>query len=65
MTDTIRVTRTTQGYMADFSNASNADEVIGLFGTYTLPTAFTAHAQADLVRVTIEQLNPGNIVIMS
>lgn len=64
MTHTITVTRTANGYIADLSKANNADEVIALFDSHVIPTAFTSHAQPGVVRAEIERLNPGHIVIM-
>lgn len=41
-----------------------ADRIRDLFGTDTLPTAFTIGASADTVRETIARLNPESIVIV-
>jgi hypothetical protein len=52
-TITLSLSRT--GWNATF----HGDDVIyGLFGTYTIPTAFTARAAFDTVRASIQQSNP-------
>ena len=40
----------------------HAAETIELFGTATLPTAFTAQAPAERVLAAITRLNPGCVV---
>ena len=50
----IKLYRTTQGYMARFSDPATIREL----GTDTIPTAFTAHADPERVRAQIQRLNP-------
>jgi hypothetical protein len=50
--ETITLRRTTNGWTA--TSASYR----ALFGTDTIPTAFMAHASAEMVRAEIERLNP-------
>jgi hypothetical protein len=49
---------THDGWMAR-SIGPHASEIVGLFGTDTLPTAFTARAEGELVLQEIQRLNPG------
>ena len=58
----ITLFKTTDGWMANMSRAANANEVYGLFGTCTLPTAFTAAAPASEVLAEIQRLNPDEMV---
>ena len=51
------------GYMADFSQSSIAEDTQRLFNTMILPTPFLAGCPYQLVVATIENLNPGNIVL--
>ena len=60
---TITIYRTAGGYMARYSGHEEA-EVQRLFGTDTIPTAFTARADAGHVRDSIAHLNPECHVIL-
>lgn len=51
---------TRQGWMAKHINMP---DVIELFGTDTLPTAFTAAAPVELVLAELEKRNPGVLVV--
>ena len=51
---------TQQGWMAKHVNMP---EIVDLFGTDTLPTAFTAAAPAKLVLAELEKRNPGVLVV--
>ena len=51
---TIKLYRTPQGYMAQFSDPAVKRDC----GTDTIPTAFTAHADPERVRAQIQRLNP-------
>jgi len=51
----ITVYRTPKGWMACFENDA---EVYAAFGTYTLPTAYTAQAEATKVLADIQARNP-------
>jgi len=53
--ETIRLYRLATGWVATFSDPT----VKQLFGTDTLPTAFTAQASVDVVRTEIQRRNPG------
>ena len=59
--DTIRLKRTPDGWTAIWLGP-HAYEVMQLFGTNTLPTGFTARAEASKVLHEIAQLNPGVVV---
>jgi hypothetical protein len=58
MNDRITLIRTPQGWIADYSGP-HAEQIRLLFGCSLLPTAFTAKALPDVVKRTIQQLNPG------
>ena len=51
----ITLTRASDGWTATFHDDAH---VYDLFGTYTIPTAFTALAEADVVQAFIQRLNP-------
>ena len=53
--ETITLWRTANGWLS----RSDRPEVVRLFGTDTLPTAFPARADAKLVAARIRTLNPG------
>jgi hypothetical protein len=59
--ETIVLYRTPQGWMSRTDNPQVAE----LFGTDTLPTAFTADAPADDVLAAIQKLNPDAYVLVS
>jgi len=52
---TIKLINSSQGWLARFIND---DEVLKLFGTDTIPTAFTEQASPMVVKQAIEKLNP-------
>lgn len=52
--------RTQQGWMAKHNDPS----IVDLFGTDTLPTAFTMHADEGEVLATIRDLNPKCCVVV-
>jgi hypothetical protein len=52
------------GWMADFAQAENADEIQALFNTTILPLPFLAGALRSSVRDTLEQNNPGHAVVL-
>ena len=55
----ITLTKSATGWNATF----DGDDVIyGLFGTYTIPTAFTAAAPYETVRKSIQDSNPHHMV---
>jgi hypothetical protein len=56
--NTIRLYCTETGWMARYRGAG-ASLIRELFGTDTLPTAFTRQASWQEVKATIEHLNPG------
>ena len=51
----IKIFKTEQGWMADFQDDLS---VYRAFGSYGLPTAFTAVASAATVLAAIRKLNP-------
>lgn len=57
----ITLTLTNQGWNATYSGPKGL-KIADLFGTSTIPTAFTAQASAETVRREIERLNAGYIV---
>lgn len=57
---TIKLRNENTGWCAQFVNDAN---IVELFGTDTLPTAFTAAAPFELVRSEIQKLNPNHDVI--
>lgn len=56
--NTILLARTSNGWTACYSGP-HASEIQDLFGTKTIPTAFTAEADAQTVLAKIRALNPG------
>ena len=52
---TIKLYRSADGWMAVFSDP----QVVALFGSDTLPTAYTAKAAAEAVLAGVRRLNPG------
>lgn len=50
-----------KGWMARFPGN---EELIRLFGTDTIPTAFTPAAEPSLVKCEIQKLNPGADVVV-
>ena len=59
--DTIRLKRTPDGWTAIWLGP-HSYEVMQLFGTITLPTGFTARAEASMVLAEIRKLNPSVVV---
>ena len=59
---TILVTRSARGFDATFSGPE-AENVIRLFGTNVIPTAFTPKARIETVMSELQRLNPGALVI--
>ena len=57
----IRLFTTPKGWMADFGNDA---EILSVFGTSIIPTAFTSRATASVVRAEISRLNPEHNVIV-
>ena len=60
----ITITKTSKGWMADMSQAADAEEVKALFGTYIIQTAFTAHADVERVKQALAKLNPGVTIVV-
>lgn len=52
---TIKLLNSSQGWLARFEND---EKVLRLFGTDTIPTAFTESASPMFVKAEIEKLNP-------
>lgn len=42
-----------------------AEEIKSLFGTATIPTAFTASAAPDVVLAAVKKLNPEHLVLLA
>lgn len=59
----IELFRAPSGWMARHTGEDRA-LVVDLFGTDTLPTAFTAYADADVVVESITLLNPESQVVI-
>lgn len=55
---TIHLFRGKDAWMSRFSDP----EIRALFGTDTIPTAFTLRADKEMVRSTIARLNPGAVI---
>lgn len=51
-------------WMTDNSKASNADEIMDLFGQHDLPTPYTSQTKASVVVARLCELNPGAIVTL-
>lgn len=49
-------------WMIDHQSDPSAADVYALFGTYTLPLPFTAHADEPRVRAALQRLNPGIVI---
>ncbi len=60
---TITIYRTPTGYNARWSG-SEAPRIRRLFGTATIPTAYTSKARADDVVAAITRLNPECNVVL-
>lgn len=58
----IRLVRGSQGWLAQFVGDENT---VRLFGTDTIPTAFTDKASPNMVKRTIERLNPQSKVVFA
>lgn len=58
----IRLINSRQGWLARFIND---DKVLSLFGTDTIPTAFTENASPMVVKAKIEELNPNHKVLFA
>lgn len=63
MENTITLSKTAQGWMAEYAGPMR-QEIFNLFGTATIPTAFTVHATWQVVQRAIQQLNPDCNVIV-
>ena len=59
---TIKLINSSTGWLARFENDQN---VLLLFGTDTLPTAFTEQASPMMVKSAIEKKNPEHKVIFA
>lgn len=62
METTIFLTRTSDGYSARFVGKLR-QEIVDLFGTDTIPTAFTAAADPDKVLAFVRKSYPECIVV--
>jgi hypothetical protein len=59
----IYVSRSDDGWIADFRDAADADAIRSQFGTAILPTAFTAVASFGTVYERLSILNPAHEII--
>jgi hypothetical protein len=59
----IYVSRSDDGWIADFRDAADADAIRSQFGTAILPTAFTSAASFGAVLERLTTVNPGHEVI--
>ena len=57
----VRLFTTPKGWMADFGDDA---EILSVFGTSIIPTAFTSRATASVVHAEISRLNPECNVIV-
>lgn len=57
------VHRTETGWVVDMLDAPDANKIQDLFGTTTLPTAFTYAAPFETVKRSLEALNRGAQVV--
>lgn len=62
MKNKIVLHRTVTGWTAQYVGPHRA-EIVGLFGSDILPTAFTANAGMSEVIAEVSRLNPGVLVI--
>ena len=63
MENTITLSRTDQGWMAEYSGPIR-QEIFNLFHTAIIPTSFTARANHQVVQREIQRLNPEyNIIV--
>jgi len=51
-------------WYADMRRADDAEEIQELFGTYILPTPFTAQSSATKVSDVLTQRNPGHEILV-
>ena len=58
----IKLINSQTGWLARFENDQ---EIIGLFGTDTIPTSFTEQASPMMVKREIEVRNPGYNVVFA
>lgn len=64
--NSIQLYNTESGWMAAFiTNGAPDAEMVAMFGTHHLPTAFTARASYETVRDEIAIQNPGYIITLS
>jgi hypothetical protein len=63
--NTIILSRSATGWVADFSASAKAVEVRRLFGRALLPTAFDPEAHPARVTAEIQRLNPGARIVVS
>lgn len=63
----IDLTLTPTGWIAEHfeENGTPDADMMGLFGTHRIPTAFTAQAEANVVLETIQRRNPASIVSLN
>ena len=66
MSNTLRAWRTPTGWVVDWADTEEANEIRELFnGTTTLPSGWTAKADAAVVQRSLEELNPGFEVVIA
>ncbi len=61
--DRIVLHGSSSGWVAE-SFGPHADEIVALFGTNVIPTAFTSRASGQDVKEAIQKLNPGVDVVL-
>ena len=61
---TIEIFLTNNTWHADMSHADDAEGIKKLFGTYVLPTPFTAKTEVANVAQELERKNPGHEILV-
>lgn len=64
MTPTITIFLALDMWHADMEHATGAAEIEDLFGTYILPTPFTAKTDVITVSQDLAQRNPGHEILV-
>lgn len=64
MTPTIQIILQNNTWHADMTHATGAEEIKELFGTYLLPTPFTAKSATETVVASLRKRNPGHEILV-
>lgn len=60
----IRIFKTAQGWMADFEDSRQCEEIRSLFSSTILPLPWTAQAEAHVVMDDLQRRNPREVVVL-